>query len=31
MDLPERQSLLFKIVPKKVKVENFGRAPGSLT
>lgn len=25
MDLPERHSLLFKIVPKKVKVVNFGR------
>lgn len=31
MDLPERQSLLFKIVSKKVKVENFGGTSGSLT
>lgn len=31
MGLPERQSLLFQIVSKKVKVENFGGTPGSLT
>lgn len=31
MDLPESQNLLLKIVSKKVKVENFGGTPGSLT